>query len=291
VADQGTFDYAVWRLGFADLLAGRLPEARPIARASTPIQVEISPDGGRLRWIRDLPAGGGGAEVQIVVTPYGDTTGTRIPVTGSLLGAYWLDSVTLEVGTRRTGNRLHLARVDVRTGVETRPLELPPDSNVVDFSGVADGWSWIPATGDRIVVRQNDSTRTFPKPRWVWTLGQMISDRRGRLISYLGRGSEREDSLSVGVISLDDGSNTRWATVFAENAGTAFLPDGSLLMIVFETQQTVTIYRLRGPGQSERLGTIPRQVSDVSVSGDLKRALLTVQDYHADAWMTPVTRR
>ena len=292
VMSQGTFDYSVWRLAFADLLEGRLPEARPIASASTPIQVEISPDGSRLRWIRELPGGAsGGAEERIAVTPYGDTAETEIAVSGSLVGANWLDSVTLEVGTRRPGNRLHLALVDVPTGVESGVLDLPPDSDVLDFTSVAGGWSWIPAAGDRIVVRQNGLTRTFPKPPWLWTMGQIISDRQGRVISYLGWGSRREDSLSVGVISLEDGSNTRWASVFAENAGTVFLPDGSLLMLVFEAEQTVTMYRLRGSGQLERLGTLPRPVSDLSVSGDLTRALLTVRDYHADAWMTRVTRR
>ncbi|HEV2181799.1 MAG TPA: hypothetical protein VGR59_15835, partial [Gemmatimonadaceae bacterium] len=60
---------------------------------------------------------------------------------------------------------------------------------------------------------------------------------------------------------------------------------------VFETEQTAAIYRLHGPGRMERLGTIPRPVFDVSVANDLRRAVVTVRDYHADAWMTRILKR
>ncbi|MEO8200004.1 MAG: protein kinase [Gemmatimonadota bacterium] len=288
VMDQGTYDYAVWRLAFADLLAGRLPEAQPIARSSTPVQVEISPDGARLRWIRDLPGSG---EKLVGITPYDDTIQHQVAISGALLSANWLDSVTLQVGTRRADKRMHLALVDVRTGLESRAFDLPADSDVVDFTAVADGWSWIPASGDRIEVRQKGRTRTFLKPPWLRTVGQLLADPQGRSISYLGWRSELEDSLGLGVLSLADGSNSQWVSMFAENAGTVFLADGSVFMLVFEGQQTVTAYHVNGPGRNERLGTIPRQVWDVSVASNLGHALLTVRDYHADAWMTRVTRR
>ncbi|MGH7627378.1 MAG: protein kinase domain-containing protein, partial [Gemmatimonadaceae bacterium] len=292
VMDQGAYDYSVWRTTFADLLAGRLPDSQQIARASAPLQVEISPDGGRLRWVRELPTAAGGAtEERIDVTPYAATTETRINVAGSLIAANWIDSVTLSIGTRPTPHQVHLALVDVRSGAEVRGFDLPPDSDIVDFNPIANGWAWIPAAGDRVVVRQGDHTRVFPKPLWLWSLGQMLADRRGHRISYLGWGSSHEDGLNIGVISLDDGSDTPWAAVLAENGGTAFLPDGSMLLEVFETEQTVTLYRLRGPGRMERLGTIPRPVSDVSVAADLDHAVVTVRDYHADAWMTRIVQR
>ena len=292
VTDQGTDDYGVWRLTFGELLAGRRPAGQRIAQASTPIQVEISPDGARLRWIREVPAAAGGvAENRVVVTPYGGSAETSINVTGSLIAANWADSVTLAVATRRPRNQVHLALVDVRTGTESRGFDLPPDSDIVDFAPVANGWSWIPAAGDRIVVRQAEHTRVFPKPPWLWSLGQLISDEQGHVISYLGWGSSQEDSLNVGEVSLDDGSVTQWAKVFAENGGTAFLPDGSIVFDVFETEQTAAIYRLHGPGRMERLGTIPRPVLDVSIANDLRRAVVTVRDYHADAWMTRILKR
>jgi hypothetical protein len=291
VTDQGTDDYGVWRLDLPDLLAGRLPDSQRVARASAPLQAEISPDGSRVRWIRQLPSPAGGTSERIVVTPYAGTTETEIPLSGSLIGAYWVDSVRLAVGTRQDGHRVHLALLDVRSGTELQSTGLPPDSDIVDFAAVANGWSWIPAAGDRIVVRQGGRTREFPKPPWLWTLGQMISDGRGHLVSYLGWGSSREDDLGIGMISLDDGSNRAWASIFAENGGTEFLADGSLLLMVFETERTVTLYRLRGPGRMERLGSIPRPVSDLSVAADLRHAIVTIQDYRGDAWMTRIVRR
>ena len=292
VTNQGTYDYGVWRLDLRDLLAGRLPDSSRIARASTPIQVEISPDGGRMRWIREMPGATGGAtEERIVVTPYTGTDETNINVSGTLIAAYWTDSVTLSVATRRPPNQIHLALVDVRSGTERRGFDLPPDSDIVDYAPVANGWSWIPAEGDRVVVRQGDHRRVFPKPPWIWSLGQMLSDDRGHLISYLGWGPSLEDSVNLGAISLDNGSNRRWASVFAENAGTAFLSDGSILFVVFKTAQTAAVYRLRGPGRMELLGTIPRPVTDVSIASDLDHALVTVRNYHADAWMTRILQR
>lgn len=292
VTSQGTYDYGVWRLGLRDLLAGRLPDSSRIARASSPMQVEISPDGGRMRWIREMPGANGGAtEERIVVTPYTGTAETNINLSGTLLGAYWSDSVTLSVATRRPPNQIRLALVDVRSGTERRVFDLPPDSDIVDFTPVENGWSWIPAGGDRIVVRQGDRRREFPKPPWLWSLGQILSDDRGRVISFLGWGSSLQDSANLGAISLEDGSNRRWATAFAENAGTAFLSDGSILMVVFETEQTASVYRLRGPGRMELLGTIPRPVSDVSIASDLDHTLVTVRNFLADAWMIRILER
>jgi hypothetical protein len=67
--------------------------------------------------------------------------------------------------------------------------------------------------------------------------------------------------------------------------------DGSILFVVFKTAQTAAVYRLRGPGRMELLGTIPRPVSHVSIANDLDRALVTARDYHADAWMVRILQR
>ncbi len=291
VLDQGTYEYSVWQLSFADLLAGRLPESARIAQTSAAVQVEIAPDGSRLRWIRELPSTDGKPHERIEITPYdrGDTL--TLPVTGSLLGAYWVDSVTLALGTTRPDRRVHFALVDVRDGGEQETFELPPDSGIVDFTPVAGGWSWIPAAADRIVVNQHGHVRVIPKPADLWDLGQMLSDPSGRRISYLGWNAEQKDGLDVGMISLDEGSSTPWKSIFAENAGTAFLTDGSLLLAVFPTDQSVALYRLTGPGAMESLGTIPLPVSDVSISDDLKRAVVTVRNDRTDAWMVKVVKR
>jgi hypothetical protein len=56
-------------------------------------------------------------------------------------------------------------------------------------------------------------------------------------------------------------------------------------------EDAFTLYRLRAPGQMVRLGTIPRPVRALSVSQDLKRAIVMVRDYHVDAFSWRVVRR
>jgi hypothetical protein len=47
---------------------------------------------------------------------------------------------------------------------------------------------------------------------------------------------------------------------------------------------------MRSPGQIDRLGAIPRPVHGLTVSNDLKRAVIVTRDYHGDAWMYHVVR-
>jgi hypothetical protein len=91
-------------------------------------------------------------------------------------------------------------------------------------------------------------------------------------------------------MSLANGKATRWFAIFGEAYGLQWLPDGSILLAIWETQETVTLFRVRGPGQSERLGTIPQPVTSLSVSRDLHRATVVTHEYHADAWMSRVAR-
>ena len=60
-----------------------------------------------------------------------------------------------------------------------------------------------------------------------------------------------------------------------------------------ERGEEPTLYRVRGPGEIERLGSVPRQVSGIEVfaTPELKRAVVTVYERRSDAWMTRVVRR
>jgi len=87
-----------------------------------------------------------------------------------------------------------------------------------------------------------------------------------------------------------DAGTRRWRTMPAEGGWGRILPDHSMLLQIRETQETVAFYRLRGPGQIDRLGAIPRAADRVSVSNDLKRAAIVTRDYHGDAWMYHVVR-
>ena len=63
------------------------------------------------------------------------------------------------------------------------------------------------------------------------------------------------------------------------------------MLVIWETQETVALYRVRGPGQVERLGTIQRPVVSISVSGDLRRVTVGTREYKGDAWMYKVKAR
>jgi hypothetical protein len=83
---------------------------------------------------------------------------------------------------------------------------------------------------------------------------------------------------------------TPWFTTFAELGPISWLDDGTLLVLFGATSETYSIYHLLGPGRVEKLGKIPRRVSSVSVSKDLKRVAVVVRNYHGDAWMSRVVR-
>jgi hypothetical protein len=93
------------------------------------------------------------------------------------------------------------------------------------------------------------------------------------------------------VLSLADGAVTHWLTIFGEDVDVSWLKDGTLLLLLGDTPETYSIYHLLGPRRSVKLGTIPRRVSSVSVSKDLKHVAMVVPNYHGDASMSKVVRR
>jgi hypothetical protein len=64
-----------------------------------------------------------------------------------------------------------------------------------------------------------------------------------------------------------------------------------MVFIAYETEETAELIHVTAPGTSRRLGVIPRPVSFVSVSDDLRRAVVATRDYFGDVWMTRVERR
>src|SRR6059036_2088010 len=98
------------------------------------------------------------------------------------------------------------------------------------------------------------------------------------------------ESLTVRMISPTDGRATRWATFFAENGWIQWLGDGSIMTLVAESQRIVTLYRVRGAGRVNKVGTIPRPVDWVSISRDGRRAVVTTRDFRGDIWLARVVR-
>jgi len=288
VMDEGTNDFGVWVLETADLFHGRFPEARRLLRSSTPIGAGISPDGSRLLIRRVVATAAGRAESRYSAMPFGGGAETPLTAIGSARRAFWTDSVTVAFAAP-TPAGLRLTLLDVRTGATGRTLDLP-DSVVGDFDVLPDGWAWIPISGDRVVVEQGGRRREFRMPAWYSNLFQVATDGSGRRVGVAGWNASTNDSIGVSVISLDDGTVSQWGSGFAEGGGMDLLDDGGAVLTLRPTQESAVFYRLRGPGQMERVGATSRAVSGINLSHDLRRAAVMVRDYHADAWMSRVVR-
>jgi hypothetical protein len=117
------------------------------------------------------------------------------------------------------------------------------------------------------------------------------ASRDGSKLAIVGWSAPDGDSLGLSVLSASDGSDSHWSTVFGEDGGLDWLTDGSILLFNQATNDTYTLQRIRGPGQIEQLGSIPRPITGASVSRDLRRMSIITRDRHGDAWSMRVVNR
>jgi hypothetical protein len=90
------------------------------------------------------------------------------------------------------------------------------------------------------------------------------------------------------VLSLDTDTHSLW-TATPGDAGRIVLIDGhGALFLVQEGRETWHLYTADGPSRIVSIATIPRPVSSLTASRDLKRIVANVRDYRADAWMSKV---
>jgi tRNA A-37 threonylcarbamoyl transferase component Bud32 len=273
---EGSAEFSAWELDLTDALRGHFSEADRLLQSTTPLRVAVNPTGNRVLILR---SGATGKPDQLSVAPYGGSTEMSIRLEGGLRGWSWgPDSVTVGLAERiPTGGR-RLVRVDVRSGARESVLATP-DSLLADWAPLPDGgWAWMPSFASilRLQHRGESAPRDFPLGAWYQgvTMGMAQDGERFVVTAWT---SASDDSLGVGVLSTSDGSFTPWATVAVEGGTARILPDGSILVQAYETSQTVTLYRLRGPGRMKRLGTIPRAVTTMDVANDLHRATVVTR--------------
>jgi hypothetical protein len=285
VMDEGTYEFNVWSLDFADLLKGTYPDSRRVAHASSPVNATVSPDGARLLVRKSVPVGGNHVETRFSIMPFGG--GSEASIGGANpVSASWSDSVTVALA-RQTPSGLHLAEIDVRSNAVRNEMDLP-DSVLTWVRALPDGWAWIPAAQDRIIVRRAGKTREYPKPAWYAFLFMLDVDPARNRLFIGGNDKTTGDSLGLSVLNLADGSTSMWTTTFAELARTSVLADGSVFLQISRTQESLSFYKLTGPNQLQSLGDSPRPIRQVSVTSDMKHATSLERDYRADAWMSKV---
>ena len=286
--DQGTYDYGAWAEDLADALKGRFPDSRRLVQASTPVSTSVSPDGARLLVRRTLPSASGALERHLSILPFAGGAEVPLQTAGRVFSAFWRDSVSVLVATGTHGQ--HVALVDVRTGAVERALELP-DTNIVDITTLPDGWAWIPGSDDRIVIQRAGRNIEVKKPSWFGVLTQVVADPAGRWIGMSGWNAATFDTVGIAVVPSDGGTPVMWATHFAEGGSMDFLDGGAVALELYPSQESVTLYRLAAPGKLGLVGTVPRPVSGLDFSADLKRAVIDTRDYHGDAWTSRVEKR
>ncbi len=287
VVDDGTSRFTSWALGLPDALKGKFVDGDLRANSSTRLISRISPTGDRLLLARDVASTSGQSERRFSIQPFGGGAEAPLNTASGTLGAWWVDSAT--VGTiAQTAAGLRVALLDVRTGAAGRTFDLP-DSLARYVSPVPDGWAWIPSTADRVVVQEGGKTTNIAKPEWFTTIFSLDVDPSGTHVAMLGWGAT-DDSLGLAVVPLEGGTPVMWARLPAENGTMNFLADGSLLFTTWITPESVVLYKVPAAGRVERLGTIPRSVSSISVSDDLKRAAVLETEYHGDAFMSRIVR-
>ena len=289
VMDEGTFDFGLWALPLGDALTGTFPDQRRIAHASTAVTGELSPDGANLLVRRTAPTSGGRSEGRYSIMPFEGGAEAPLPVAGDIRRAAWSDAqhVATVVATP-TGRRM--SEADRRSGTARNVLDIT-DSVIVDFAALPNGWAWIPANRDRIVVSEGGRRREYRVPAWFSGVHQLVADRARRRLLYSGTGRATGDSVGAAMLSLDDGKHTFLASRFGEGGRVAAVDAHDALFLVRETQDSWSLFAIDGPGAMKPLGTVGRPIRSFGVSRDMSRASAMVIDYRADAWLNKVVVR
>lgn len=283
VIDDGTTEYTLWKMSLPEALSGRYPEKGRWLSATSDLTNELSPDGQRI--IVGRPSGSGSG-MRWEVFPYDG--GPPSELQGAPAGDIWADSITaiLKSDTPR-GARLSL--MNIVTGSE-RAAYIVPDTAMGEFSPLPNGgWVWMNDTAVRL-HRGSGEIRTFAVPKWYGRTGAVHASRDGEKVLF-GGASQKRDSVRLSVMSLSDGKVIPLKTLVAGFTAAGWLFDGSILFLVWETPDWLTIYHLRASGETEWKATIPRPAWGFSISRDLRRVVITNRDYHADASISTVARQ
>jgi hypothetical protein len=287
--DEGTFDHGVWALPLADALTGTFPDARRVLRASANVAGVISPDGSRLLVRRLLATGESHAEPRYSIMPYEGGAETPFPAGGNIRRANWSDSQHVATAVLGEGG-LRFAEVDVQSGAQRNTLQLS-DSVVADFAALPNGWVWIPAKRDRIVVSEGGRRREFAPAKSLATAFSLAVDPATRRVFYAGYSRAADDSIGVGVLTLDDGKSALWTMQRAEDARVYAASGHPVVFAVANTQDSWSLLGVDGPNAVTPLGTVGAPIIGGSLSRDLTRATFMQMDYRADAWLNQVVVR
>jgi hypothetical protein len=269
---------------------GVFPEQMRLLRSTSEIIVRLSPDGEHVLVGRD-PGSVTDALKRWSTIPFGGGVETQLALTGKTAEVLWSDNATVAIRDRITAGA-RLALVDVETGAVREPLDIPDRYPNSYLRLPAGGWIWVRSFQPELSVQlpKQSALHRTPLPAWHVSAHGVVGSHDGRFVGIVGGKAPREDSVVVSVMSLADSTVKQWFATAGEGGELSLLKDGTLLLRLRDTPETYSLYHLLGPGRAEKIGSIPRTVSSLSVSEDLKRAAVVVRDYRGDAWMSRVVR-
>jgi hypothetical protein len=255
-------------------------------QASNRVNAQVSPDGQRLLMRRSVTGPTGGDEARFTVAPFGGGAEVQLNATGTVVGANWVDSVTVLVQSV-TGTGARFAKMDVRTGATGAALQLP-DSTIAHVVGIPDGFAWIPKRRDRVIVEQGAKRHEITKPRWFDQINTLDASSDGSRLLMVGWNPT--DTLGLAVVPVGGGTPELWSRSFAESGVAQWLADGSIAFNVWSSTSAASVRKVTGPGQEQKLGAIAHLATTLTLSRDLKRAALMWREYRGDAWVYRVVK-
>ncbi len=287
--DDGSYSYTVFAATVSDLLKGTGGGlTTPLMQASNNVNAIVSPDGSRLLLRRSVPQAKGSDELRFSIMPFGGGAEAPLSLEGNVRGVLWVDSVTVGVHSLTpTGSRF--ARVDIRTGALTNALAVK-DSVFNGVAPIADGWAYIPSSGDRIVIEQKGQRREIKKPAWYLGLTGLSASLDGSQLLMQGWNASTADTMRISVVSTSGETPVAWWQSFAETGASRWLSDGSVLFFVWSGTDAVTLHKVRGPGQETSLGQVAHIATTVSTSADAQRATIMSRESRGDAWIYTVVK-
>jgi len=289
VLDEGITDYGVWALSVDDVLKGKFSEERRLLRGTSAPRTGLSPDGSVILFAKGVGAESSEGRQWAIISFAG---GQEIPISGRHRLVYMVDSTTVAIEDA-TSSGLRFSLFDYRTRRSSSVLSIA-DSSADDFTRLRgpQAWAWIPPGGLTInIQRDGDSRiRKISIPGSFARIFDVTASPDGNTIAFVGWSAPAEDSLGIATLSVPDGRFTQVVWTFAEGGRTRLLGDGSLAIALLDAADSYALYRARPGRPIERVGGIPRAISNLNLSADMKRAVVVTRDYHGDAWMNKVTR-
>jgi hypothetical protein len=286
--DDGSYTFSVVAASVPDLIKGTLPAGAPLMQASNRVGAYVSPDGARLLMSRSVPGPSGSDEVRLSVAPFAGGAEVPLNVTGKVFSARWIDSVTVGLASLTAGGA-RFARTDVRTGAADQVLQLA-DSTIASVTALPNGWAWIPARRDRVIVEEAGKRHEVPMPPWYGQLTQVDASPDGTRLLTVGWSESTGDTLGVEVVPAAGGPSATWSRSFAEDGSATWLADGTIAFTVWGSTDAATLRQLTGPGQAKSIGALGHVANVVSLSKDLQRATIMWREYRGDAWMYRVVK-